>query len=451
MTLIEIFSEFICKKDMDFSQKALELSKNSIFDCIGAMIMGSNSKVIDKLQKNINTLGDATILGKGKKYFLEEAAFVNGISGHEFELDDTSSSNLGHPTVAVLPALLAIAEKEKKSGMELIKSFLIATEIECKIGRICAKELHKKGWHASTITGIIGAAAGGAYLLNLNKEETENCLGIAASMASGVRQNFGTETKSVQIGLVSKNAIIASSLAKNGITASKEALDGKEGYLYEYAGKHYDSSEFPTVNSLGHEFDICSPGFTLKRYPSCSSTHRAVDGFVDIYTQNKFSIDDIKKIKIGLGEAALRELVTPNPKTGEEAKFSIGFQIGLMMLEIPNLPEAYTEENIYNKEVQKIINRTELYHEERSDNLPSEMGVGPAYVEVELNNGQKFLTIKKFPKGHLTEPFSKEELIAKFKKCTENIISEENIEKLCQLLYNLENEESIEKILELTY
>ena len=198
MTLIEIFSEFICKKDMDFSQKALELSKNSIFDCIGAMIMGSNSKVIDKLQKNINTLGDATILGKGKKYFLEEAAFVNGISGHEFELDDTSSSNLGHPTVAVLPALLAIAEKEKKSGMELIKSFLIATEIECKIGRICAKELHKKGWHASTITGIIGAAAGGAYLLNLNKEETENCLGIAASMASGVRQNFGTETKSVQ-------------------------------------------------------------------------------------------------------------------------------------------------------------------------------------------------------------------------------------------------------------
>lgn len=79
------------------------------------------------------------------------------------------------------------------------------------------------------------------------------------------------------------------------------------------------------------------------------------------------------------------------------------------------------------------------------------MGVGPAYVEVELNNGQKFLTIKKFLKGHLIEPFSKEELIAKFKKCTENIISEENIEKLCQLLYNLENEESIRKILELTY
>ena len=109
--------------------------------------------------------GCCTVPGRSEKLCGRDAAFVNGISGHELELDDTSSSNLGHPTVAVLPALLAIGEETGCSGRLLLEGFLIATEVTCKLGRICAKRLHAKGWHCSSVTAGIGAAAGCAYLL----------------------------------------------------------------------------------------------------------------------------------------------------------------------------------------------------------------------------------------------------------------------------------------------
>ena len=157
----------------------------------------------------VGLLSDRTVL-RSKMEGLTPTTFVNGISGHELELDDTSSSNLGHPTVAVLPALLAIGEETGCSGRLLLEGFLIATEVTCKLGRICAKRLHAKGWHCSSVTAGIGAAAGCAYLLGLSQEQTSHALGIAASMASGLRENFGTQTKSIHIGKCAEDGYRAS-------------------------------------------------------------------------------------------------------------------------------------------------------------------------------------------------------------------------------------------------
>lgn len=128
------------------------------------MIAGSETAAV-RQALTVTEGGGCTVPGRSEKLCGRDAAFVNGISGHELELDDTSSSNLGHPTVAVLPALLAIGEETGCSGRLLLEGFLIATEVTCKLGRICAKRLHAKGWHCSSVTAGIGAAAGCAYLL----------------------------------------------------------------------------------------------------------------------------------------------------------------------------------------------------------------------------------------------------------------------------------------------
>ena len=212
-------------------------------------------------------------------------------------------------------------------------------------------------------------------------------LGIAASMASGVRENFGTTTKSVHIGKTAGDGVIAAQLANQGVTSSPRALEGHEGYLREYAG--FDGMTFGEdfAATLGNPFDIAAPGFALKKHPSCSSTHRAIDGLIDLIEENHLTADDIARIDVGLSQPALRELVTPYPKDGEEAKFSIGFQLALYLTGRDNMPYNYKEEVIFLPEIQRIINATFLYNEPSSDNLPSEMGVGPAHVSITKPDG----------------------------------------------------------------
>ena len=354
--------------------------------------------------------------------------------------------------MAVLPALLAIGEETGCSGRRLLEGFLIATEVTCKLGRICAKRLHAKGWHCSSVTAGIGAAAGCAYLLGLSQEQTSHALGIAASMASGLRENFGTQTKSIHIGKCAEDGYRAARLAQAGFTSSTVALEGKEGFLYEYADLREEGDEFHRIMaSMGHDWDICAPGFTLKRWPSCSSTHRPVDAIMELIRINQLSAAEIESIQAGLGISALRELVTPNPADGEEAKFSVGFQIGLYLTGRANAPENYNRETIRLPEVQNIIRRTELYHEPQYDNLPSDAGVGPAFVTIRCKDGRTFIKERAFPVGHLSDPIPDEELRKKYFICTAAKLTPERAGALADTIMALEQLENIRTLMAMTH
>ena len=304
MYLSDIFSSFICGEP-SFDSQVRYLAKRSIVDTMGAMPAGSRTGVVRQLLPVYTAPGGCTLVGLPNTVSANNAAFLNGISGHELELDDTSSSNLGHPTVAVLPSVLAVGEERASSGQEVLKAFILATEVECKIGRICAAELHRRGWHASSITGVLGAAAGAGYLYGQDSTAMRNTLGIAASMASGVRENFGTSTKSVHIGKTAGDGVLAAQMANCGITASPSALEGHEGYLREYAG--FDGVTFGDdfTRTLGAPYDLCSSGFAIKLYPSCSSTHRAIDALTELIRENDLKAADIARIEIGLSQSAL--------------------------------------------------------------------------------------------------------------------------------------------------
>ena len=450
MELQRMIARFVAEP-APFTQQALYLARRSILDTMGAMIAGSETAAV-RQALTVTEDGCCTVPGRSEKLCGRDAAFVNGISGHELELDDTSSSNLGHPTVAVLPALLAIGEETGCSGRLLLEGFLIATEVTCKLGRICAKRLHAKGWHCSSVTAGIGAAAGCAYLLGLSQEQTSHALGIAASMASGLRENFGTQTKSIHIGKCAEDGYRAARLAQAGFTSSTVALEGKEGFLYEYADLREEGDEFHRIMaSMGHDWDICAPGFTLKRWPSCSSTHRPVDAIMELIRINQLSAAEIESIRAGLGISALRELVTPDPADGEEAKFSVGFQIGLYLTGRANAPENYNRETIRLPEVQNIIRRTELYHEPRYDDLPSDAGVGPAFVTIRCKDGRTFTKERAFPVGHLSDPIPDEELRKKFFTCTAEKLTPERARALADAIMALEQLENIRTLMTMTH
>ncbi|MFR7892865.1 MAG: hypothetical protein ACLU38_01110 [Dysosmobacter sp.] len=166
---------------------------------------------------------------------------------------------------------------------------------------------------------------------------------------------------------------------------------------------------------------------------------------------NQLSAAEIESIRAGLGISALRELVTPDPADGEEAKFSVGFQIGLYLTDRANAPENYNRETIRLPEVQNIIRRTELYHEPRYDDLPSDAGVGPAFVTIRCKDGRTFTKERAFPVGHLSDPIPNEELRKKFFTCTAEKLTLEQAEALSDAIMTMEKIENIRSLMDMTH
>ena len=154
---------------------------------------------------------------------------------------------------------------------------------------------------------------------------------------------------------------------------------------------------------------------------------------------NQLSAAEIESIRVGLGISALRELVTPDPADGEEAKFSVGFQIGLYLTDRANAPENYNRETIRLPEVQNIIRRTELYHEPRYDDLPS------------CKDGRTFIKERAFPVGHLSDPIPDEELRKKFFICTAAKLTPERARALADAIMALEQLENVRTLMAMTH
>lgn len=208
-------------------------------------------------------------------------------------------------------------------------------------------------------------------------------------------------------------------LAQAGFTSSTVALEGKEGFLYEYAEPAGGRGRVPSHHGLygprlGH---LWQPGFTLKRWPSCSSTHRPVDAIMELIRINQLSAAEIESIRVGLGISALRELVTPDPADGEEAKFSVGFQIGLYLTDRANAQRIITGRlsgcgGAEHHPPHGAVPRTEV----RRSAQRCRCGSGLRYHR--CKDGRTFIKERAFPVGHLSDPIPDEELRKKFFICT---------------------------------
>ena len=187
----------------------------------------------------------------------------------------------GHPSVPLLPAVLAVGEKLGSSGRELVEAFVLGFEVECKLGRAIGGPHYALGWHATSTFGTIGAAAACSRLMRLDIGRTQTALAVAASLSSGLRQNFGTMTKPLHAGWAAHNGIVAAALAQRGITADAAALEGQSGFFRAMSGgAEYDPTA--AVRDLGEPWEIVDPGVGVKLYPCCYATHRAVDAALAI-------------------------------------------------------------------------------------------------------------------------------------------------------------------------
>jgi 2-methylcitrate dehydratase PrpD len=267
--------------------------------------------------------GACGVIGARRRAPAADAALANGTAAHALDYDDMCFVSLAHPSAPLVPAGLAAAELAGGSGAALHDAYVVGFEIEARLGRIMNPRHYQRGWHCTSTLGSVGAAAVASRLLGLGAEATGHAIALAASAASGLKENFGTMVKPLHAGLAARNGVLAARLAGNGMTANPIALDGPQGFLRAMDSEREGPAD--EIADLGRRFEIVDTGITVKLYPSCAGTHPALDAILDLRARHGFGSSEVESVEVAVDGITPTVLIYDRPSSALEAKFSMPF------------------------------------------------------------------------------------------------------------------------------
>ena len=348
--------------------------------------------------------------GTGEMLPLELAALSNGVAGHVLDYDDVTSPLRGHPSVALLPALVGLAEAIDADGAELACAYVAGFEVICKLSKAMAVRHYARGWHSTSSIGTIGAAVACARLLQLDARQTVHGIGLAVSQAAGSRANFGTHAKSFQAGHANAAGLRAALLASEGFDAAAGALDEAFGYMDLYASGESLSAQLETLGEA--PLELVSSGIEVKKYPLCYATHRALDGVLDLRQAHGLTLADVAAVHVRTSAGALTPLIHQRPQTGLEAKFSMQYAMTAALLDGRVGLSSFTDEAVRRSQVQAFFRQV------TSDDAATG-ATFPRWSEIalELHNGQRLHRRVDLLRGSAEAPLSLQELRAKVQDC----------------------------------
>ena len=431
----EKLARFIVDSSYDkMPPQAIETAKRALLDCLGVSFTGvvtHEGKLITEFVRELGGNPAASVIGGGFRTSAPLAALVNGTLAHAEDFDDWTFATLGHPTVPMLPAILAAAELSKASGRDVIEAYIIGFETQCATVRGVSPTHYMRGWHATGTIGTMGAAAAAAKLLKLDHQQTRMALGIAASQACGLRQNFGTMTKPFHPGNAARSGVMAAMLAKRGFTAHPDIMEERFGFFNVYKGNGQGELEQVT-EGLGKDYVIINTGVTFKLYPSCGETHSTIDLVLDLAKQHNITPPDVESAEVAVHESTSSVAFYTEPKTGLQGKFSLEYCMARALLDGWASLEHFTDAKVNEPVVQELIKKM---GRRIDDSIPPIAG---SSVTIRLTDGREFSQKADAPKGSPQSPPTYEELVSKYKDCAQLVLSPKDVERSLQLMENLE-------------
>lgn len=319
----------------DLPDEAVESAKTAILDTIGVTLLGAGEKSTRSVA-NVPGIGEAPgaslVFGSDRRTSALDATLINGVAAHAVDFDDFTEVFGGHPSVPIVPALVALGEAQNATGPDLLAAYVVGVEAETRIAHGVHFHHYEKGWHPTATLGVFGAAAACAHLLDLSEEKTATALCIAVSLAAGVKANFGSMTKPLHVGHAGRNGLFAALLAKRGFSANLGAFDDKQGFLEVYNGE----GRFDAALMLEDWYAppvVVEPGIALKQFPCCGSIHPAIMMMLELRDRHQLCHEEIGAIEVLVHPRRLPHTDNPDPQSGLEAKFSAQYCVARALLE----------------------------------------------------------------------------------------------------------------------
>lgn len=425
----ESIAEFVTEVEYaDLPEECVDTIIRAFVDTVGVTLAGSTegagrtvseSAGIEPTDANV-----ATLLGVDADVPADSAALRTGTAGHALDYDDLSWAMDGHPSVTLVPALLALTDEIDASGRDLITAYAVGFEVECAVAEPVSPDHYEAGWHATATFGTFGAAAAAAHLLDLNETEVARAVNIAASMPSGLKRNFGSMTKPLHAGLCSRSGVTASRLASDGFTADTAAISGQRGFWDLYGSA--DREQF----SIGDRWALREEGIHIKAYPCCYFTHTSIAA-AQTLTDEGVDPDDIERVSVTASPGAGDALHHSDPDTGLEGKFSMEYAVASAIVRERVGLSTFRDDAIDDPHVQQLRERVDFAVD---DTLAYDSHEATVYIQTTDDTYERH---QENPPGTHDDPLTDDELRFKFEECAQTVLSEDETDRLYDVFSSL--------------
>lgn len=449
--IAETLAEFVAgHRFEDLPNAAVEKAKTFVLDVIGCAIGASREQQAQALFEIIAAGGGSpksSVFAQGVKTSPMNAALLNGTMGHIFDFDDDHREGVMHSSVAVFPAVFALAEKLNLSGKELLRGFILGSEVMIRIGESFLGLSQSKGFHTTGTCGVFGAAAGAASCLGLNAIQTTYALGIAASFAAGVMKwrREGSWQKPLQPGHAGMYGILSASLGGQNFLGARSIFEEPDGVirLFSFQDK-YDFT--PITKALGKKWEMMDS--SIKVHACCRFSATSVDCAFDLYRQGVRS-KDVKQLLVKANRETITSLCNPpevklRPVTHVDAQFSVPYGVAVTICKNRAGVDEFRKEVLRDPEVLALIDKIKWEIDPAAEaKYPKAY---PATIEATLKDGRKVVSHVEYPKGDPENPVSLEGVMNKFNLLTEKFLDRGRRTKIAEEIGRLETVDNVAKI-----
>ncbi len=453
---------FICSTNYgDYSIEVAESTKKNIMNILGISLAGSSAATTKKIAGMVKKWGgvpESTVIAYDNKAPAHEAAMVNGTMARVLNLDEVHPPTGAHPFATIVPAALAVAEiKGNINGKEFLNAVTIGSEIVCRMRSVPDFCLGVSGW-VSEIYSVFGAALAAGRLLGLGENEMSDAMGLAYSQAGGTAQAVydGAAAYQVQQGFAARSGIVASLMAAEGISGSRNFLEGKAGlYPVYYRGMTYDITRL--LKDIGKTYLI--EKMFIRSYPVSGFLQAPVENAVNIMQENNLLAEEIENIAVRVNKRMYRHVCIPadnkyRPKSIIDAMFSMPYVVGNVIAKGILTSADFSIEAIQESDRLNAAKKVKIFVDEEIDKESIDLGLSVSLhlMELKMKDGRVFSKKMYYAKGSPQKPFTFEDCVEKSKKLIHLCIKsfdEKKIYKLGEIVKNLEHQKSLDSLINL--
>lgn len=434
----------------DLTPDVIRAVKHRLLDFLGVALRGStlpSSRIVIDVVKSMGGARESTVMGVGGKAPSPNAALANGSMGHGLELDDVHNESSLHPGAAVIPAALAVAEREGASGEALASSIVLGYEVMTRVGMAVTPMGHyARGFHPTGTCGAFGAAVAAGKILALSVDQMGSAMGIAGSQASGLMEYLsdGSWTKRLHPGWAAHSGVIAASLAQRGYSGPKTVLEGGKGFVRAYSD-HYDLAKL--TEGLGERWAV--KNVSVKHYACCYYKQSAIDALLELVGKHGVKAEDVEEVVVSLVKVAMPIVAEPpedkyDVKSVVDAQFSMPYGAAVALSRGNAFIDEYTEDTMRDPGIQGLMKKVRVVHDPGLDkDYPN---LWPSKARIKTKDGRVYETRIDLPKGDPRNPFTDEELQGRFSILARGVLPAENINKAIETISKLEDLDDVNEL-----
>jgi len=428
---------------IDYAQlptAARDMARQSLLDGLGVALAGSQEQcgeIIAGYVRGEGAARQATIVGLGLRTSTTLAALANGTLAHALDFDDFTPAFMSHTTVSLMPALLALGELRHISGRQAIAAYAAGYEVQARVGLATGPGHYEMGWHSTSTLGALGAAAAAGRVLGLTGGQMTHALGMAASGAGGLRQNFGTMTKPLHAGLAASHGVRSALLASKGFTADADILASPFGFC-RVLGAPGESRPEALTKDLGERYYLAECGVDIKPYPSCRETHRCLDAVLHLVRTHSFQPEQVAQVECHTSAMIPHIVIHQHARTVLEGKFCMPFCMAVAIVDRAAGLDQFTDTRLHDPRVQSLMGKVRFLHPPEDTGRLEDLA-RPEMVAVRLTNGETYSRSVAKALGSPGNPMPQDMLWAKYRQCASRALPPAVVERSLEMLAHLDD------------